>query len=385
MPTLLRKLTLLTTAAMLATAVPSLAQDAAQTPTQTPAQTPTQAPAQPPAQTPAPARVEADATAMPKPAPEMQAVLDKLQALEAKPFSTLSVPDARTQASPADAAHAVQWEKRIPSKPEAEVTTRDIAIPSAQGGLAARVYVPAGNGPFPVIVYYHGGGFVVADINVYDATPRALSLGTNAIVVSVEYRHAPEHKFPAAHEDAWTAYEWVVENIHTLNGNADRIAVAGESAGGNLAANVALMAKKNRTKAPVHQLLVYPIAGNDMNTPSYKDNAEAKPLGKADMEWFVKHSFAAMDETADPRINLNGRADLSGVAPATVILAEIDPLRSDGETYAAKLKDAGVPVKVQTFDGVTHEFFGMAKVVPQAKSAMELAVGELKTALGASK
>lgn len=322
---------------------------------------------------------------MAKPTTEMQAVLDKLGELDSKPFSTLSVPDARTQASPADAAHAVQWDKRLSSNPEAQVTTKDIAIPSKEGGLAARVYIPGGNGPFPVVVYYHGGGWVVADINVYDSAPRALAMGANAIVVSVEYRHAPEHKFPAAHNDAWTAYKWVVENIHELNGNSDKIAVAGESAGGNLAANVALMAKKMKTKQPVHQLLVYPVAGNDMDTPSYKENADAKPLGKADMEWFVKNTVSSMDDTKDPRINLNGRSDLAGVAPATVILAQIDPLRSEGETYASKLKDAGVAVNTKTYDGVTHEFFGMAKVVPEAKQAVDLAVADLTAAFAKAK
>lgn len=325
------------------------------------------------------------AQGMAKPTTEMQAVLDKLGELDSKPFSTLSVPDARTQASPADAAHAVQWDKRLSSNPEAQVTTKDIAIPSKEGGLAARVYIPGGNGPFPVVVYYHGGGWVVADINVYDSAPRALAMGANAIVVSVEYRHAPEHKFPAAHNDAWTAYKWVVENIHELNGNSDKIAVAGESAGGNLAANVALMAKKMKTKQPVHQLLVYPVAGNDMDTPSYKENADAKPLGKADMEWFVKNTVSSMDDTKDPRINLNGRSDLAGVAPATVILAQIDPLRSEGETYASKLKDAGVAVNTKTYNGVTHEFFGMAKVVPEAKQAVDLAVADLTAAFAKAK
>lgn len=322
---------------------------------------------------------------MAKPAPEMQAVLDKLQALEAKPVAGLSVPEARTQASPADAARALQWEKHISSDPEAKVTTRDIAIPSPNGGLAARVYVPDGKGPFPVVVYYHGGGWVIADINVYDASPRAIAAGAKAIVVSVEYRHAPEHKFPAAHDDAWTAYQWVVENIHELNGNAEKIAVAGESAGGNLAANVALMAKTQKTRQPVHQLLVYPVAGSDMNTPSYKENANAKPLGKADMEWFVKHVTTSMDQAKDPRIDLDGRSDLAGVAPATVILAQIDPLRSEGETYAEKLEKAGVKVNVKTFDGVTHEFFGMAKVVPQAKQAMDMAITDLTAAFDSVK
>ena len=333
----------------------------------------------------APLAVPSFAQEMAKPTTDMQAVLDKLGALDAKPFSSLSVPEARTQASPADAAKAVQWEKRLSSNPEAQVTTKDITIPTAEGGIAARVYMPAGKGPFPVVVYYHGGGWVVADINVYDGAPRALSLGAKAIVVSVEYRHAPEHKFPAAHNDAWTAYKWVVENIHDMNGNSDKIAVAGESAGGNLAANVALMAKEMKAKQPVHQLLVYPVAGNDMETASYKENANAKPLGKADMEWFVKNTVTSMDETKDPRINLNGRSDLAGVAPATVILAQIDPLRSDGETYASKLKDAGVAVNTKTYNGVTHEFFGMGKVVPEAKQALDLAVADLTAAFDKAK
>lgn len=310
----------------------------------------------------------------------MQAVLDKLQALQVKSFATLTVPEARAQASAADAAHAVQWDKRISSNPEAQVTTKDIKIPSRAGGMAARVYIPGGEGPFPVVVYYHGGGWVVADINTYDAAPRALAMGAHAIVVSVEYRHAPEHKFPAAHNDAWTAYKWIVENIHTLNGNSDKIAVAGESAGGNLAANVALMAKQMKTRQPLHQLLVYPVAGNDMNTDSYKENAEAKPLGKADMEWFVKNTVSSMDQTSDKRLNLVGRDDLAGVAPATVITAQFDPLRSEGEAYADKLKAAGVDVDAKTFDGTTHEFFGMGKVVPQAKAAMDMAVADLTAA-----
>lgn len=325
------------------------------------------------------------AAAAPKPAPEMQAVLDKLAALEAKPVGTLSVAQARMQATPADAAKSVMLSKKIPAKPEAQVKYKDIGIPTANGTLPARVYFPEGEGPFPVIVYYHGGGWVIADINVYDATPRALAYHAKALVVSVEYRHAPEFKFPAAHEDAWNAYAWVVENIHTLNGDARKIAVAGESAGGNLAANVALMAKKEKATMPVHELLVYPVAGNDMNTPSYKENADAKPLGKKDMEWFVAHVFTSKEETGDPRLNLVGRSDFSGLPSTTVILAQIDPLRSEGEMLSQKLKDAGVKVNAKVFTGVTHEFFGMAKVVPQAREAMDMAVGDLKAAFAAAK
>lgn len=325
----------------------------------------------------------AGTAALAEPQADMQAVLDKLMELEAKPFHTLEVPEARSQATPADAAKAVQWEKRIPSAPEGQIATADIAIPTEAGPLPARVYTPEGEGPFPVIVYFHGGGWVVADINVYDGSARALTAGTQAITVSVEYRHAPEHKFPAAHDDAWEAYAWIVENIHEWNGDAARIAVAGESAGGNLAANVALMAREMEATMPVHQLLVYPVAGNDMETPSYQEHAEAVPLGKADMEWFVSHVFASKDETADPRINLLGQDSLADLPPATVILAEIDPLRSEGEALAAALSDAGVETNVRVFEGVTHEFFGMGKVVGAAAEAMAMATADLNRAFDA--
>ncbi|KQT53130.1 lipase [Aureimonas sp. Leaf454] len=317
----------------------------------------------------------------PKPTAEMQAVLDKLKELQAQPVSTLTVPQARMQASAADAAAAVQRDRKISPAPESKVTTKDIAIPAKSGNLPARLYIPEGGaGPLPVIVYYHGGGWVIADINTYDASARGLALGAGAIVVSVDYRHAPEHKFPAQHQDAYDAYVWTVENIGSENGDTRRIAVAGESAGANLAADVALMAKEMKATLPVHQLLVYPIASNSMETPSKKAFTDTAPLSTPDIGWFVDHVFAAKAETADPRVNLVGRTDLSGLPPATVIAAEIDPLRSETEEYAEKLKTAGVSVNAKTFSGVTHEFFGMAKILPQAKEAMEMATGDLKQA-----
>lgn len=319
--------------------------------------------------------------AAPPPAnPQMQAVLDALKSLDAKPLHTLSVPEARFQASAADAARTVQRDKKIPPGPEAQVETRDIAIPSPDGNLPARIYTPAGAGPFPVIVYYHGGGWVVADINTYDATPRGLALGADAIVVSVDYRHAPEHKFPAAHDDAWTGYAWVVENAHTFDGDSKRVAVAGESAGANLAANVAIEARDREATMPVYQLLVYPVAGNEMSTPSYIENADAMPLGKQDMQWFFDNVLASPDEASDPRLNLVGRSDLKGLPPATVITAQIDPLRSEGQAYAEHLEAAGITVNAIDVEGVTHEFFGMAKVVNAAKQTFDAATADLKAA-----
>lgn len=161
-------------------------------------------------------------TAFAAPTADMQAVLDALADLKAQPVHTLDVAGARSEASPADAAKMVQWQNSIPGAPESKVATRDIAIPTPAGALPARLYIPEGTGPFPVIVYFHGGGWVIADLNTYDATPRSLTTATNAITVSVEYRHAPEFPFPAAHEDAWAAYRWTVENIHRYNGDSAR-------------------------------------------------------------------------------------------------------------------------------------------------------------------
>lgn len=315
---------------------------------------------------------------------QMQAVLDALGNLKAQPIHTLSVQQARTQASPADAALVVRRERKISPLPEAAVKTKDIAIPTPAGALPARLYRPDASGPLPVIVYFHGGGWVVGDLNSHDATPRALTLGSGAVVLSVDYRHAPENRFPAAHEDAWNAYVWVLENALSIGGDAERIAVAGEDAGANLAANVALMAKETVKPLPVHQLLIHPIAGSDVGTPSYRQNAEARPLGRADMEWFAGHVLRSRTQATDPRINLVGRTDLSGLPPATVVTAEIDPLRSEGQTYAERMQAAGVVVNLVDVAGVTHAFFGMGKVVDKAKLAVEAANADLRKAFAKS-
>ena len=322
------------------------------------------------------------AAPMAVPAPEMQAVLDKLAELGANPLHTLTVEEARAQPTPADAVAAVMVDMGIDAGPAGDIATRDFTIPGPAGDIMARVYTPAGDGPFPVIVYYHGGGWVIADLDTYDASARALSLGADAVVVAPHYRQGPENVFPAAHDDAYAAYVWVVENAGELNGDSTRMAVAGESAGANLAANVAIMARDAQITVPLHQLLVYPVAGNDMNTPSYLENAAAAPLGKPDMAWFVEHAFSTPDDASDPRINLVGRDDLSGLPPATVITAQIDPLRSESIAYGEALLAAGVAVEMMNYDAVTHEFFGMGSVVPQAAAAMDFATAQLRAALG---
>ncbi|TNC74374.1 alpha/beta hydrolase [Rubellimicrobium roseum] len=316
-----------------------------------------------------------------QPTAEMQQVLDQLAELGADPIGTLPPEEQRQEPTPADAVMAVMEEQGIETPPElAAIATRDLTYPAADGSeQPLRVYTPEGEGPFPLIVYYHGGGWVIADIDTYDASARALAAGAQAVVVSVEYRHAPENPFPAAHEDANAAYAWIIENSGTLNADAERLAVAGESAGGNLAMNVAINARDAQLIQPDHMLLVYPVAGNDMETPSYQTYADAQPLSRDAMMWFVEHVFTDPSQTADPRINLVDRTDLAGLPPATVINAQIDPLASEGEALAEALTAQGVDVQQMTYPGVTHEFFGMGAVVPEAKEATDMASFALRT------
>ncbi|WP_210247673.1 alpha/beta hydrolase [Salinarimonas soli] len=329
----------------------------------------------------------ADSGTMKRADKDMRQVLDKLQSLGAKPIGTQSVEETRKGPTPADAVKAVlKDEGKDPDKLMAQmgVSKKDIAYTGPSGDMPARVYTPSGTAPqggWPIVVYYHGGGWVIADLDTYEASAMGLAKQANAIVVSVEYRHAPENKFPAAHEDAITAYSWVLRNAGSFGGDPTRVALAGESAGGNLAINVAIAARQGNFQKPAHMLLIYPVAGTDLNTPSYKENANAMPLSKQGMEWFVQNATNGASDLQDPRLDVVGKADLKGLPPATVITAEIDPLRSEGKALADKLKSAGVDVTYRDFDGVTHEFFGMAPVVADAEKAQAFAGKELKEAL----
>ncbi|MCX2485311.1 alpha/beta hydrolase [Pedobacter sp. MR2016-24] len=311
--------------------------------------------------------------------PEMQAVIEKLVSYGDKPIETLSAADARKNHTPTDAVMDLIKENNI-MLPAPGVDTAGKNIPVAGGNVHLRIYTPkTGTGPYPVIVYYHGGGFVIADLDVYNASAQGLAEQVGAVVVSVAYRLAPEFKFPTAHNDSFAAYEWVVKNAASIKGDPKKIAVVGESAGGNLAANVSIMARDKKIMVPVHEVLVYPIAQADMTTESYKTYADAHPLNKAMMAWFTKNYVTAMPEAEDPRISLVN-ANLKGLPSTTIITAEIDPLNSDGIMLAAQLKAAGVTVDSKNYAGVTHEFFGMAAVVPQAKDAQAYAADQLKKA-----
>lgn len=322
------------------------------------------------------------AGAPPKSDRDMQAVLDATAALGGKPIETLSPAEARKQPTPADGVKALLQKQGKPATPEPVANVENRKFDGPGGSLPMRIYTPKGNPPFPLVVYIHGGGWVIADLDVYDSSPRAIANAANAIVVSVEYRHAPEHKFPAAHEDAFAGYRWVLDNAASIGGDPKRVAVVGESAGGNMAMGVSLMARERNVALPVHQVLVYPVANFASDSPSYRENAMAKPLNAKMMSWFFSHYLKNEADARSPLISLVSAPNLGGLPSTTIINAQVDPLRSEGEMLAQRLKAAGVKVDQHTYEGVNHEFFGMGAVVDDAKDAVSRVGKNLKAAFG---
>lgn len=309
---------------------------------------------------------------------DMKAVLLAHAKLGAKPIEALTVEEARRQPTIADAVNAVIKSEGLGPYRVFGVKSRDIEIPGPGSQLPARVYTPHGKGPFPVVVYFHGGGWVLGDKQAYDAGARGLAKEAQTIVLSVDYRLAPESKFPAAWDDALAAYRWVTVNAATINGMPGKIGLAGESAGGNLALSTAVSAIAAGLIAPRAVLAIYPVTqtGN-MATDSYIDCAAAKPLNKPMIGWFMDKVLASPADKEDPRLDIV-HARLNGLPPVTIISAQIDPLRSDGVLLELALQHAGVTVARKEYTGVTHEFFGAAAVVEKAKDAQKYGGEELK-------
>lgn len=315
---------------------------------------------------------------------DMLAVLNAHASLHPKAIEKLDVAAARNNPTIADAVNVVLKQQGRSTRPEdlvPGITSMDTTVQGAVGMLPARIYTPQGAGPFPVIVYFHGGGWVIADKQVYDGGARGLAKEAGAVVISVDYRRAPEAKFPAAWDDALASYKWALANAAQLKGDPKRIALAGESAGGNLALATAIAARDAGLQAPVHVLAVYPVTQTSLNTESYLENALAKPLNRAMVKWFVDKTTNSPADLKDTRLQLIG-ANLRGLAPVTIINARIDPLRDDGAKMEDALKKANVPVERREYQGVTHEFFGTAAVVDKAKQAQMYAGQRLKQAFG---
>tara|TARA_R110002020_G_scaffold255477_1_gene469207 strand:- start:973 stop:2025 length:1053 start_codon:yes stop_codon:yes gene_type:complete len=309
---------------------------------------------------------------------DMAAVLAMLEQLGARPLETLSPEVARRQPTLADAVAALMARAGAGAGDDG-VASEDVTIAGSAGDLAARIYRPAALLPRlnPLVLYFHGGGFVTGDLDSHDGSARALARRTGAIVLSVAYRLAPENPWPSAHDDAWAAWAWLGSQAHRLAGDPRRMAVAGEDAGANLAAHVALRARDGRSHRPLHQILIHPMAGTDLTAPSYGETLRLRLLGMPAMRWRLRQILADGPPESEPLLQLAKRTDLAGLAPTTIILAQIDPLRSEGQALAEALQQAGVPVTCSIYEGVGQGFFGQGGVVTRALFAQ----GEVGDAL----
>ena len=317
--------------------------------------------------------------------PQMKAVLISLMELKPKPIEKLTPAQARRQPGPADAVKRTLQKQGRSTVPEAVGSVMDTTVPGPAGRIPVRVYKPitSNSDKLPVLVYFHGGGFVIAGVQAYDSSCRALANAAKCMVVSVDYCYAPEHRLPAAHEDSYAATQWVMNNVEKWGGDHSRVAVGGESAGGNLATDMCLMARDRGGKMPIYQMLVYPLVDftpASANAPSVRANAYAKPLNRAMLGWFGGYALPRKSFAFNPLASPLKRANLRGLPAATVVLAEIDPLLSQGEAYVRKLRASGVPVRAKLYKGVTHEFFGMGAVINQAKDAVNFAAEGLDSA-----
>ncbi|MBC7448900.1 MAG: alpha/beta hydrolase [Hymenobacteraceae bacterium] len=327
--------------------------------------------------------------------PQLQPFLDQLAAFGVPPTETLSplaarnAPTLKNAVEELAANHAAQRAKSV-FKPMPEPVGRiaHVLIPGPAEELLARVYYPADNaqeGARPVLVYFHGGGFVIANLDVYDPSCRALANAAKCIVVSVAYRQGPEARFPAAHDDAYVATQWVIKHARELGGDPARVAVGGESAGGNLATHVCLQARDKGGAMPVYQLLIYPMVQWEADTtrfPSLRENAESRPLNARVLPWFAKYYLSSPADARDPRAAPLHALSHAGLPPALVLTAELDVLRDEGEAYARSLEAAGGRTKCVRYDGMIHEFFGLAGAVDGAKAALQEAANGLMGAFG---
>lgn len=305
--------------------------------------------------------------------PQVALYLQELAQLSDEPAPELSLAEQRHQSELTALKEA--------GKPEIVATVVDRTIPGPIGNIPLRIYTPEGTGPFPVLIYFHPGGWVFGSITASDPVCRALAKHTPCIVVSVGYRLAPEHTFPAAPEDCYAATTWVAAHAHEINADPQRIAVGGDSAGGNLTAAVTLMARDRHGPALCFQVIIYGETDYyEPGTASYTTYANSYGLTRDDMIWFWQQYLAHKEDRLHPYAAPLRATDLSDLPPALIITAEYDPVRDEAEHYAHRLQQSGVPVQLSRYNGMIHGFFRQFALFDQSKSALR----EVTTALAAA-
>jgi acetyl esterase len=307
--------------------------------------------------------------------PQAKALLDFLGLTALAPLETLTPQQARARFEDLSEAR-----RQMAREPVDQI--RELKIPGPAGEVPIRAYYPKSEAPSPALVYFHGGGWVLGDLESHDHVCRALANSVSCVVLSVDYRLAPEHKFPAAVHDSYAATAWIADHADELGIDASRIAVGGDSAGGNLAAVVSQIARDSGGPKVIFQLLIYPGTDMLMNLPSIDENADGPLLTKAAMHWFVNHYLNGEKDRTDPLASPLLASNLQGLPPAFIITAECDPLRDEGEAYALRLEEAGVPVEVERYDGMPHGFFGFAAALDGGQRAFADATGRLRASFG---
>ena len=306
--------------------------------------------------------------------PQCKAFLDMLAAAGGPPLEQLPLDEARKLPYQMIDAGG-------PEEPVAQVDTRVIPGPVP---IPIRVYRPTLEQDLPALVYFHGGGFVICNLDTHDRLCRNLANASGAVVVSVDYRLAPEHKFPAAAEDAYAATCYVAEHAAEFGVDPNRIAVGGDSAGGNLATVVALMARDRGGPSLKFQLLIYPVVDVDDDSPSMREYGHDHFLTRESMDWFIESYIGREEDRRSPYASPWYASDLRGLPAAMVITAECDPLCDQGEAYARKLQSAGVPVVLKRYEGMIHPFFSLAGIIDAGRTATADAASAVRQALNAA-
>jgi Esterase/lipase len=294
--------------------------------------------------------------------PQVRVLLEQIKKFQAQPLSSLE---------PAVARQSMQMLANFTKPAEPVASVKDITIPGPNGTIPIRIYTPFGSGPFPLFIFFHGGGWVLGDLDSYDDLCYQLTNKAGAIVISVAYRLAPEHKFPEAPQDCYAATQWIAEHAHKYNGDPARIAIGGDSAGGNLTAVVTQMARAQQGPHLIFQLLIYPATDMTAATASLSENAEGYFLTRDDLYWFTRHYIRTEEDKRDPLASPYLAADLHGLPPALIITGEYDPLRDEGELYGQRLQEAGVPVTIHRYPGMIHGFISLPSFLQQGRNAIQ--------------